>query len=141
MSVNSPILPDRLLRLMDPKDRVELGKGGRTAAETLARAEVRSEKILQEQICSLLRRREIVYIRPAMFRKSQLPPGWPDFSFCYRSIAVGLECKSEIGQPTGAQLQMHAHMTANGWEVHVVRSLAEVIQILNEIDERDQKPI
>jgi hypothetical protein len=126
------LLPDRMLKLMSAADRKAIGQT--TAAEALAIAEAKSERELQEQIASILRHREVVYIRPAMFRRSQLPVGWPDFTFCHKSRAIGLECKSKIGEPTHEQLEMHAHMEANGWEVHIVRSLAKVIEIFNEIE-------
>ena len=132
--VLGPLLPDHVLRLMSPADRKLLGKAGRTAAETLARAEAKSENELQEQIASMLKRREIVFIRPAMFRKSTLPPGWPDFTFAYRGIAIGWECKSVAGEPSDEQLRMHAHMEANGWRIDIIRSLHGAVEILNGID-------
>jgi hypothetical protein len=133
-----PVLPDNILRLMAAQDRAALGKSGRTAAESFALAEAKTESELQEQICSMLRRREIVFIQPAMFKRSSLPVGWPDFTFAYCGVPVAWECKSARGLLSEEQLCMHPQMTACGWQVSVIRELREAIEILNNIGSQNQ---
>jgi hypothetical protein len=133
-----PVLTDNILRLMAKEDRVALGRAGRTAAESLALAEANTEAELQDQICAMLRRRETVFIRPAMFKRSSLPVGWPDFTFAYCGVPIAWECKSARGLPSEEQLRMHAQMTACGWRVTVIRELREAVQILNSIGSQSQ---
>jgi hypothetical protein len=128
------LLPEHCLRLMDERDRKSLGKGGRTAVETLADMEARSEKELQEQICSLLRRREIPFIRPSMFKRSELPVGWPDISFAYRGKPIAWECKVGRNTTTAEQNLMIEKMTACGWRVSVIRTLSEALETLKGIE-------
>lgn len=128
----TPLLPDHVLRLMSAEDRKLIGQT--TAAESLAIAKARDERELQEQICSLLRRRDVPFIRPAMFRKSQLPPGWPDITFGYRGAPIGWECKSAIGKLSPEQLEMHAKMKACGWQISTIRTLQEAVEILQKLD-------
>lgn len=108
---------------MTPETRRSLGVS--TPEEIAKKSELKSEKELQEQICALLRRRDIPYIRPAMFRKSSLPKGWPDFTFAYKGMPIAFECKTGTGVCSEEQLSMHAQMRAHGWMVVEVRVLDE----------------
>ena len=112
------------------EDRKELGIT--TREEDQSRFSERIERKLQEDICSLLRLREVVYIRPAMCKKSALPVGWPDFTFCYHGAPIALECKAGYNRCTDEQLEMHAKMRQNGWNVYEIRSLVEVKDILDQ---------
>jgi hypothetical protein len=113
---------------MDPKDRKIIHQ--KTARETNQDAIARSEKELQEQIASLLRRHDIPYIRPAMFKKSSLPKGWPDFTFAHEGIPYAWECKIPGKEPTQEQLNTLIWMTNHGWAVSVIISLQQAQNIL-----------
>ena len=60
--------------------------------------------------------------------------GIPDITAIYRGIYVGLEVKTKIGRLTKDQVKMHARMHKNGVRVFVVRSVDDVIAVLEEID-------
>ena len=96
--------------------------------------EAKSERELQEQICSLLRRRDIPYVRAPMFKKSELPPGWPDFSFTFQGQPLGWECKSTIGKLSEEQASMHAKMEGCGWKISIIRTLEEAVEILRKME-------
>jgi uncharacterized protein (DUF58 family) len=130
--MSTRILPDHVLRLMSPADRQVLGQ--KTAAETLAIADAKSEKELQEQIASMLRRRDVPFIRPAMFKKSELPPCWPDVSFAYRGVQIGWECKTIVGKLNAQQSKMHDQLRRCGWQISVIRTLQEAVEILQKLD-------
>ena len=133
------LFPLHFLEKISPEDRRALGKGGLLVSETLSIAEAKSERELQEQICALLRRRDVPFIRPAMFKKSSLIPGWPDITFVYRGIGLGWECKSASAKPTPAQIEMHTHMERAGWRISIVRSLRQAMDVLNQIDSGQHK--
>jgi hypothetical protein len=125
------IIPENLLRCVNPADRKKLGPAGQTAEEAMASFTAKSEKDLQKQICNLLSLRGIVYINPPMHKRSILPPGWPDFTFALAGVPVAIEAKIGKEQPSDEQREMHALLTRDGWKVRVVRSLEEVRTILN----------
>jgi hypothetical protein len=129
------VLPDHFLeKIADPKDRRALGL--KTTEETRKELIEQSERELHEQLFALLGRNEVVYIHAPMFRRSQLPPGWPDFSFVYRGVALAWECKVGGEEPNDEQRKMHVRLTANGWKVDVIESLEQAQNILKEINEK-----
>lgn len=117
------LLSDHFLRLMSPEDRKAIKQ--RTAQETVALAEAKTEKQLQEQIAALLRRQDVPYIRPAMFKKSTLPVGWPDFTFAYHGFPIAWECKIANNKPTKEQKELHERLERQGWEVATIRTLLQ----------------
>lgn len=133
MPIDSAALPENILRLMSPADRAPLGAAGLTAAEAAAKALAGEEDKLQQQIANLLNLRGIEYITPSMRRKSALPPGWPDFTFVYRAVPFALEAKTAVGTLSPEQEALHPRLAANGWQVRVVRSVAEVKALLDGI--------
>jgi hypothetical protein len=130
------LLPDRFLRLMSASDRAAIKQ--RTAEETAMRAEAKDERTLQEQICCLLRRGEIPYIRPAMFKKSTLPQGWPDFTFAYHGFPIAWECKIGRNKQTKEQADLQKLLEWNGWQYAVVKSLLQAQAILFNFDEKSR---
>lgn len=126
------LLPDHFLRLMSASDRQAIKQ--RTAEETAMRTEAKTEKILQEQICCLLRRSEIPYIRPSMMKCSQLPVGWPDFTFAYRGYPIAWECKIGNKMPTEEQIVMGDKLERNGWRTAIIRTLLDAQGFLYRIE-------
>ena len=57
-----------------------------------------------------------------MFRKSELPPGWPDFTFAYLSVSVLWECKSLTGELRDSQERVVGQLIRNGWRFRLIRS-------------------
>lgn len=117
-----------------------------TAEECLTRAEVKNERDLQRQIVGLLRLKGVEPIVSRMDRKTSNNLGTPDILFCVKSkpwdipIAVGLECKFGSGKLSLEQEKMHETMMAmpNAWRVVVVRSVDEVLAILEELGLKNQ---
>lgn len=88
------------------------------------------EEGLQAEIRVWLMSNNIEFINPSMFKKSALPPGWPDFTFVHACKPFGIECKTAKGEVSKDQALRHVGMRANGWNVHVVRSFAEFLEVL-----------
>jgi hypothetical protein len=127
------ILPPNITRLMAPEDRKELG--ATTPEQDQEKREEIAENELQQQICDLLRRHSVLYLRPAMFKRSTLPVGWPDFTFCYWGMPFAWECKvakggTIKGDPRPEQIKVLNQLAENGWKVAVVRSLKQAQDLL-----------
>jgi hypothetical protein len=102
----SGVLPERILRLVDPRDRAKLGKAGMTAHEALRKAEVKSERDLHKAIEGLLRVHEIEPIRARMDKLSTINVGAPDFIFSYHGRPIAFEVKLPGGKLTKEQENM-----------------------------------
>lgn len=126
-------LNDNLLKRMSSKDRASMGL--LTSDEAMAKFKARSEKELQESICSLLRLRGIAFYRTRMDRAQTGTVGWPDITCAVDGIPLGLEAKIGNTKPTQDQLDCHSQMMKNGWRVYVVRSLPEVKEILDALEQ------
>ena len=67
--------------------------------------------------------------------------GTPDLLCCYKGLFVGLECKQPGNYPTRIQRHRMEQITAAGGIARVVRSVAEALAVLEEIDmERPSPP-
>ena len=120
---------------MEPVDLKQLG--ATTPDQDQEKREKKAEKELQGQINDLLSRYAVVYLRPAMFRKTQLPPGWPDYIFAYWGKPFAWECKVEKpgtvrGEPRPEQVKMLNALAGNGWNVSIIRSLEQAQRLLFE---------
>jgi hypothetical protein len=120
---------------MAPSDRAKLGKVGLTREEAIEAKAIRDERDLQLNCCQLLQLRGIEYIRPPMNRRSQLPPGWPDFTFAYCGRPCAWEVKVEEGKLRQEQIECLAKLKSspNRWSVAIIRSTAEAKKFLDDI--------
>ena len=125
------VINQRLVELMDPKDREELGQ--KTIAESLEEHEARSEKELHGLISALLRRNGILYVHAAMFKKSELPIGYPDFSFVCHGVPMAWELKVRNYWLSKEQEEVRSRMLENGWKYSVIRTLAQAQEELSSI--------
>lgn len=130
-SLDSTLLPQHLVNIMDKKDRAALGKKGRTTEEIDAKILFKRETEFQGQIRNLLNQNGIEFINPPMNKKSGLPIGWPDFTCCINGHAVGIEAKIPGEKPRPTQDLCHEKMKKNGWKIHVVTSLDQVREIIS----------
>jgi hypothetical protein len=136
----SVVLPRNILDKMSERDRREYAlhvgypNTALTSAEVEQKATAQAERELQKQIRQFLNLRDILFICPAMFRKSQLPPGWPDISFVYRGVPILWECKSFAGKLRANQEHIITELVRNGWNFRLIRSLEEARSHLRQID-------
>ena len=121
-------LPPNVLALMTDEQRLQLGllaapdhAGGVPSGE---------EDTLQADIRVWLLNNRIQFINPPMFQKSALPPGWPDFTFCFKGRPYAIECKTKTGRVEKGQALMHSRLLADGWNVAVVRSFAHFLEVI-----------
>lgn len=133
-------LPNNVLEKMSPHDRKEYAlavghpNAGKTRSEIEQALALKAEKDLQAEIRQYLDLKEIVFINPAMFRKSQLPEGWPDFTFAFRGIPVLWECKSYSGKLRETQERIVTLLVGNGWRFRLIRSVEQARDHLREIE-------
>jgi len=126
-------------KCLSDKDRKALSVKTREEAGQIETA--RSEKVLQQQIESLLHRRGYRPIRQRMDRKSNVAVGMPDIQFSCFGRAVYWEIKLPGRNPDPAQKeQIAALLTApNSAEVRVICSYQEAFNHMQEL-ERKYKP-
>lgn len=120
-----------------------MGKAGQTAAETLAKADVKTEKDLQRQIIALLRLKGIEVNVSRMDKKKTDSVGWPDLTFAintnqplmYFPVACAWEVKLPGRQLDKAQQEMMVKLSQppNGWTYSVIHSVDQAIQELKDM--------
>ena len=117
---------------MSHKDRKQLGKAGMTAMDAIEIKEARDEAELQKWCGQLLTQRGIEFINPPMRKRSQLPPGWPDFTFSYLGKSCAWECKTAEGKLSPDQEDRIKALRArpNFWAVEVITNLAQARDFL-----------
>lgn len=123
-------IPDHVLKLMSKSARKEMKL--QTSEEAQAAFCARSEKELQKQIAGLLTQRGIWFDTDAMSKRRTGTRGSPDFLFSLRGAATAFEAKFGNGKLSADQATAHARMRNNGWRVHVIHSLNEARDILNQ---------
>jgi hypothetical protein len=113
-----------------------------TAPISGKRRSAEPEKVLQEQCVSFLRQRNIICNRSRTDRKKTDMVGWPDLTFVLKqkrqyldseftaSIPCAFECKLPGEKPTEDQERVMAQLMENGWEVRVITSLQQFIEIV-----------
>lgn len=127
MTITGPI-PENIRRLMPPETRKELNAP--TIAEAQAKTDAKLERELQKQIANYLRQRDIWFAWQRMDRKATGTKGQPDFLCVINGYPVALEVKTLRGKLSPDQEHCHAAMRASGWLVYVVRSVAEVKELV-----------
>lgn len=126
------VLPDNVLRRLDPSVRKSLGKAGVTAQEAQDKLGEKLERDLQRQIASMLTLHGIEFCSPRMDRRTRIKKSWPDFTFAVNGMACAFEAKRPGEKATQDQSEMHDRMRKNGWRVVVVTSVEQVRNLLNQ---------
>lgn len=131
------VLPDNILRRMDPRDRAKLGKAGVTAAEAGEKRLRKEESELHKHIANYLRQHNVWFSHSRMDRKTTQQCGTPDFLLCYiyfgamiEKMPTAIEVKVGGRKLTQDQESVREQMVANGWRYHVVSSLQELVEIV-----------
>lgn len=124
------VIPENIRRCMPREDRQAIGQAAMTNADAQAKIDGKRERELQENIASLLRQRNIWFMRQRMDRKTTGTVGAPDFLFAINGKACAFEVKLPGENPTEDQGKCMLAMEDDGWFVRVVRSEMEAIQQL-----------
>lgn len=90
------------------------------------------EKELQRLSELELNRRGITFLH--LSHKAREKVGWPDLVFAYYGVPVAIELKTKTGTLTKEQAECLAAMKNNGFRVYVLRSIENVIDVLNQIE-------
>jgi hypothetical protein len=132
LAMNLP--PENILRHMSPEDRAKYGKAGLTKDEAERVYTDGEEKELQRHCVELLTQRGVrCVICPPMHRRSQLPEGWPDLTFCWQGKPCAVECKTTSGRLSEDQEDCGDDLVEDGWHHDVVRSLREFQMFLDDL--------
>ena len=91
------------------------------------------ESKIQKQIIAFLKRNKVYVWR---FQAQSNLNGLPDILCLYKGFFLGLELKTDKGEPTGLQLKKIKAINENGGIGRIVRNVGEVQALLEEIDMR-----
>lgn len=133
-------LPSNIIDKMSAYDRKEYAlavghpNAGKTRSEIERDLELKAEKDLQAEIRQYLDLKEIVFVNPAMFKRSELPVGWPDFTFAFRGVPILWECKSAKGELRESQERIVTLLVGNGWRFQLIRSVEQARDHLRQIE-------
>lgn len=123
------IIPQNLLKLMTASDRKQFDKAGWTAEECQDRIDMRLERKLHAEFNGFLRRHEFnLVIHGDPRKRSQLPPGWPDYSI-FSFVGKVLFIEFKVGRNTLSEIQKEviASLLKEGFTVLVLRSYADAV--------------
>lgn len=73
---------------------------------------------------------EVPYIRARSDRESTIGKGAPDFTIFYQGRVYLFECKSRTGKTTPEQLAWHLKAERQGFQVHVIQSFGQFLDII-----------
>lgn len=90
--------------------------------------EIKSEKVLQQQIVDHLERNGVVVIRSRTDKKTTTAVGIPDLLFAIKGRAIAFEAKLPGKKPTEEQAKMMQLMSRNGWLCIVIHSYDEAVE-------------
>lgn len=136
--MKTTVLPENILRRMEPKERAKLGKAGKTAAECSDIVLAKLERQVHLEISNWLRLKGIFYVHSRTDRKTTNAVGCPDFVFAWAGEYQGyaparptaVEVKVGNNVMSDEQLKVMAIMQGNGWAYHIVSSLPEMLVYL-----------
>jgi len=103
------------------------------------KAEIKSEKELQDQIANLLSLNGIIACRHRTDQKTTCNVGWPDFTFAVESGLRSIPCAWEIKLPGGKldpeQMKVMIRMMEppNAWVYKVITSVDEALMELKKL--------
>ena len=136
--MNRSVVPDNIVRRMNPKDRKSLGL--KTSEEAIAVMQVRNELELQKQIVGYLRLRNIEVIWQRTDKRTTTKRGTPDILFAVNSNGFPTPCAWEIkydrGVPSREQTDMMLRMQTapNAWRVRLISSFEHAVAELRELN-------
>ena len=88
---------------------------------------------IHKPLCLWLDREGIEYIRARSDRKSTIEKGWPDFTLMSADPPLPvlmIEAKLDKSKLSAAQRFVHARLLSKGFSVHVCRSVAAAVEVV-----------
>lgn len=138
MSLDPKLLPPNVVRLMDPEEKKRLGYVSPERAK--AKQDDKAERVLHDQVASLLRLRGVKFLgHSRMDKKTGRTEGEPDYEFAYKppGYAHALPCAIELKRPgelpTKDQVLCQLDMVFDGWRVLTADNLEQVKEWLDSL--------
>jgi hypothetical protein len=122
------LLPDRILRRIDPAERRALGKAGRTIAECEEKNSFENERKLHNQFIGWLRRNgfgHFYHSNPV--KRSTIEGGLPDFGIPAQGRILFGEFKVKPNGLSAVQARVFNEMRSAGNEVQVWHTYQEAV--------------
>jgi hypothetical protein len=118
------VIPQNLVKLMDPKDRKSLGV--RTNEEVATQNDLTLEREIHQQFISWLRRHDFLdFYHSDPVRRPTIKAGLPDFGVYRNSRILFLEFKTSTGRLSAVQEETFQRMGAQGNVILVCHSYDE----------------
>jgi hypothetical protein len=127
------VIPENFLRLMSVDQRRPLGKAGLTAEEAILKEIARTEKGEHNIFLSWLMLKGIPRIYSRTDKRPTIAAGWPDFSVFYEGVTLFFEFKINKRKTTREQEETIALLREVGFEVFVIDTAKEAIEICKEV--------
>jgi hypothetical protein len=125
------ILPDRLLKLINPADRPK-GPAGLTAGEAqtkfIKRSEREEQRLFSQWLLSREFERVLTFNWSRTDKKATQRIGWPDFQVLYQGHTLFLEFKLRDSRFSPEQIQIIERLTEAGFLVAKPESAGEAIE-------------
>jgi hypothetical protein len=122
------IIANNLLEKMSAADRKQYGKMGWTAEESHDKESLKLERKLHAEFNGFLRRHEFdLVIHGDPRKKSQLPPGWPDYSIFKDAKVLFIEFKVNGNRLSDIQKIVTGLLLAQGFTVRVLHAYGEAV--------------
>jgi hypothetical protein len=127
------VISQNFLKLMSVEQRRQFGKAGLTAEEALLKEITRTERGQHKIFLSWLMLKGIPRIHSRMDKRPTFEEGWPDFTVFYEGITLFFEFKVNKRKLTQKQEQTIALLREVGFEVFLVDTAKEAIEICKEV--------
>lgn len=131
--MSKPVLPNNLLKRVDPALRATWGTAGMTAEEAEAAFVAKNEADLQTLIQTMLQRNGVYVVRQRMDKKSNVKVGCPDLLFSVNGQPVAWEVKMPRKKARPEQVDALTCMARNGWLTAVVTSYDQALSLFKQL--------
>jgi hypothetical protein len=121
-----------LTKIAAPAERKRLGAAELTRDEAINKSTFQAEKAEHNIVLNWCLLNGIEVIHAPMHKRSDLPEGWPDLTFCYHDRFLLVEMKVNGRRFNDAQKICHARLEARGIKVLTLESAQWTILALKE---------
>ena len=122
------LLPDRLLKLMDPRDRPP-GPAGLTAAQATDKNAQHLERDEQRIFAQWCQSHQLPFVWHSTAHRTKASVGCPDFIVGLRGATLWIEFKCPGGKLSADQEDFLNRLTGQKITLHICHSASEAIEL------------
>lgn len=129
MRIDSKVIPDNILRRINPIERKQFGKAGLTREECAQRALAKRERDMHNVFEDWLKLKGIPYDHSRMDKKTTQQCGVPDFLVIWKQKVCPIEFKMPGNNPSPEQQDFIERLNATGTTTYICTAAYEAIEI------------